>query len=191
NPGETYVRSIGANLALKTQTKGFGLYNDYRDVTVFGVYHWLPKLQVALLAEQDQTEALNVAYTNLTISIGMSLAAILVAVIVGLFVTRSIGNPLANLASTARQIALGNLQLNAPVERSDEIGDLAQAFNTMTAQLRGLIDSLEGRVQARTRALETGAEISRQLTAILDLDELLNYVVDRVQTEFKLYHTHI
>ncbi|NJN95800.1 MAG: GAF domain-containing protein [Anaerolineales bacterium] len=191
NSGETYVRSEGANLALQDKTSGTGLYKGYRNISVYGVYRWIPQLQVALLAEQDQTEALNPTYTTLTISGAVSVFAILIAVVVGLFITRSIATPLANLAATARQIAAGDFQLTAPITRKDEIGDLAQAFNTMTAQLRGLIDSLEERVRGRTRALETGAEISRQLTAILDLDELLNYVVNRVQSEFKLYHTHI
>ncbi|MBE7468821.1 MAG: hypothetical protein DPW09_02395 [Anaerolineae bacterium] len=190
DPGKTYVRTVGVKTALQ-QINGFGLYNNYRNVPVFGVYLWLPQLQVALLAEQDQAEALGSSYTALAISIGVSVVAILIAVIVGLFTTRSIATPLANLAATARQIAAGNLQLKASVAREDEVGDLAQAFNIMTDQLRGLIDSLEERVRERTRALETGAEISRQLTAILDLNELLNYVVNRVQSEFNLYHTHI
>lgn len=190
-PGKTYVRTDGANFALQNKANDAALYDDYRNVPVYGVYRWVPRLQVALLAEQDQTEALNPTYTTLTISAGVSIFAIIIAVIVGLFITRSIATPLANLAATARQIAAGDFRLTAPVTRKDEIGDLAQAFNTMTAQLRGLIDSLEERVRERTRALETGAEISRQLTAILDLDELLSYVVNRVQSEFKLYHTHI
>lgn len=190
-PGETYVRTDGANFALQNKASGSDLYEGYRNVPVYGVYRWIPHLQVALLAEQDQTEALNPTYTTLTISGMVSVFAILIAVVVGLFITRSIATPLANLAATARQIAAGNLQLTAPVTRKDEIGDLAQAFNMMTSQLRGLIDSLEERVRDRTKALETGAEISRQLTAILDLDELLNYVVNRVQGEFNLYHTHI
>ncbi len=72
------------------------MYDDYRNVPVYGVYRWVPRLQVALLAEQDQTEALNPTYTTLTISAGVSIFAIIIAVIVGLFITRSIATPLAN-----------------------------------------------------------------------------------------------
>jgi len=53
--------------------------------------------------------------------------------------------------------------------------------------LQGLIDNLEG----YARALETTAEISQQLTTILDRDALLQYVVNRIQTEFEFYHVHI
>ncbi len=190
-PGETYIRSEGANIALQNRANGFNVYKDYRNEVVYGAYRWLPQLQVALLAEQDQAEALSSAYTALKINIAASLTAILLAVIVGLLVTRSIATPLANLAQIARQIAGGNLKLTAPAEQSGELADLAQAFNSMTGQLRELIDGLEERVESRTKALEASAEISRQLTALLDLDEVLNYVVNRVQSEFKLYHTHI
>jgi len=42
-----------------------------------------------------------------------------------------------------------------------------------------------------TRDLETNADISRQLTAILNLNDLLQFVVHRINTAFNLYHTHI
>jgi len=41
---------------------------------------------------------------------------------------------------------------------------LAQAFNSMTAQLRELIGSLEARVAGATRNLEAAAEVSRATT---------------------------
>jgi len=61
----------------------------------------------------------------------------------------------------------------------------------MNAQLGTLIDNLEGRVQERTRALEASAEISRRLTTILDLDELLQQVVTSIQHVFGYYQVHI
>jgi PAS domain S-box-containing protein len=45
--------------------------------------------------------------------------------------------------------------------------------------------------QEYTRALETTTAISRQITSILDLNELLQFVVNRINTEFKFYHTHV
>jgi signal transduction histidine kinase len=48
----------------------------------------------------------------------------------------SIIYPLTNLTRSARQIEAGNLDLNLPVRSRDEIGLLAEAFNSMTARLR-------------------------------------------------------
>ena len=61
----------------------------------------------------------------------------------------------------------------------------------MNAQLSVLVDNLEERVQERTRALEASAEISRRLTTILDLDELLQQVVASIQRAFGCYQVHI
>ena len=60
-------------------------------------------------------------------------------------------------------------------------GTLARTFNLMTEQIRGLIGSLEERVANRTQALEASAEVSRQLSNILDRDELVHEVVGQVK----------
>ena len=61
----------------------------------------------------------------------------------------------------------------------------------MAKRLRHTFETLEDRVDERTHALETSAEISQRLTAILDLNELLRYVVNHLQSEFNFYHIHI
>ncbi|HQF71768.1 MAG TPA: histidine kinase N-terminal 7TM domain-containing protein, partial [Promineifilum sp.] len=50
---------------------------------------------------------------------------------------------------------------------------------------------LEQRVAERTRALETSATISRQLSTILDRAELVREVVEQLRVAFAYYHVHI
>jgi GAF domain-containing protein/HAMP domain-containing protein len=190
-PLKTYIRTDGTNKSLTERLNDEGLYPDYRGVQVVGVYRWLPQLQVALLAEQDQAEAFNPIYTALIRDIGIALGVVILFVTIGLFMTRNITDPLIDLAGIANRIAAGNLGLVVNIPRNDEIGELAHAFNSMTAQLRSLIENLEERIQERTQALEAGALISRQITTILDIDELLSQVVNNLQTTFNYYHVHI
>ena len=58
-------------------------------------------------------------------------------------------------------------------------------------ELQDIRENLEDLVRERTRALETSAEISRQLTTILNLDDLLQQVVARIQNAYGYYHVHI
>jgi signal transduction histidine kinase len=51
--------------------------------------------------------------------------------------------------------------------------------------------SLEQRVAARTRDLEVAADVSRQITTILDLNKLLDAIVERTKAGFNLYHVSI
>jgi nitrate/nitrite-specific signal transduction histidine kinase len=192
------VRSAGIDAALGTRSSGVALYDDYRGTPVVGVYRWLPDLQIALLVEQDQAEALQALTTTLAVSLAVVLACILMAIVASLGITRSIARPLVRLAGTAEQIAAGDLQQIAEVGGQDEVGALARAFNTMTIQLRDLIGRLEERVAERTQALErralqleTSARVSREVTSILEVDGLLARVVDLIRSSFGYYHVSV
>jgi signal transduction histidine kinase len=154
--------------------------------------HQLGQQILSVVAERPAAEALASATNTVRTIVITIVIALIIAVGLGFWVIRQIVRPIEALSTTAQAISDGDLSRRVVgVTSRDELGKLASAFNSMTVQLGELIDSLEDRVQERTTALEIGAEISRQLTTILDLDELLNYVVNRVQSEFKLYHTHI
>ncbi|HKI52976.1 MAG TPA: GAF domain-containing protein [Anaerolineales bacterium] len=68
---------------------------------------------------------------------------------------------------------------------------LVQDMTRFLAQSQELTQKLEERVVERTKALETSAEISRRLTAILDPRDLAKAVVDQVQSAFDYYYAQI
>jgi signal transduction histidine kinase len=195
----------GADAALSARSDDSGIYADSQGGAVLGTYRWLPDLLVVLAVEQSLSEAFSGILQGLALSLAIALASVLVAVGVSVRITRSITDPLVSLVDTATEIAGGNLERTAPVVRNDEIGSLATAFNSMTAQLRDLIGHLEQRVQARTRALhdanealqrralqmETSAQVSRQITSILEIDALLTHVVDLIRDAFGFSHARI
>ncbi len=133
------VSTEGARSAIRGRENGSGLYDGYRGMPVVGVYRWLPQLQIALLAEQDQTEAFQAVYTSLKISIVVSIIAALLSAMLGLVLARRVTEPLSNLTEIATKIAGGDLEQIAEVGREDEFGSLAQAFNRMTEQLRDML----------------------------------------------------
>jgi signal transduction histidine kinase len=185
-------RSAGIDRALNGEN-GTDTYLDYRDpgVPVIGVYRWLPQLQVAMLAEVDEAEALFLfdQVQNLSsIPIGVT---ILIAIGIGLYVAARISQPITTLTQVATRISQGDFHQQANVNRRNEIGMLATAFNTMTRQLRELIDSLEERVADRTRRLEIVATLGERLSSILSLEELLPDVVNQIKENFGYYYAHI
>ncbi len=161
--GETRVGTVGANAALESRRNGAGVYDNYRGVPVVGVYRWLPELQVALLAEQNQDEALRITTSMLQVVGFVAAVALAVAVVMSLLVTRSIAGPLTNLTETAVKIASGELELVAQVEGNDEVGMLAQAFNGMTTRLR---DMLRGEQSQRERLQTTVQEYAEYMAQV-------------------------
>lgn len=78
-----------------------------------------------------------------------------VGLVVILVVTRSATRPVTAVADAAREVADGRLDVVVPVDRADEVGQLAVAFNRMTAALRERQELL-----ARLGAAEKRAEIA-------------------------------
>ncbi len=131
-----------------------------------------------------------IATSVLTQSVILGLIVIVIAVITSLVTDRRL-RTIRTLTDTTTAIAAGDLSRTAPVESNDEIGTLAVSFNTMTAQLRDLIGSLEQRVAERTKALATSAEVSRRLSTFLDQQQLVTEVVDQLKSAFNYYHAQI
>lgn len=186
-----FVRTEGSSSAIARQENGQGLYNDYRDVPVIGVYRWLPEVQMALLAEQDQSEAFSAIQTTVTTAILLIAVTIGVAVSVALFMARSIANPVIQLAGAAQAVAVGKLDQRVKIERDDEIGLLAEAFNSMTDQLRQLVGGLEQRVAEQTRDLTVAAEVGQRIATERDLSTLLTAAAELIADRFNLYHAQI
>ncbi|MBE0697518.1 MAG: GAF domain-containing protein [Anaerolineaceae bacterium] len=115
---------------------------------------------------------------------------VLLALLSSLFINRSL-RPIGELTATARAIAAGDLGREVEITRNDEVGDLANAFRSMTQQLRESIETLEKGVAERTRVVEVTAEVSRRLSMILDQAQLIREVVDQLQKAFNYYHVHI
>src|SRR5690606_21093022 len=98
-----------------------------------------------------------------------------------------LSNPIVQLTKIAQLISMGDLDAQAPANRSDEFGKLGRAFNLMTGQMRELISTLEERVKVRTkeiasqnealsyraRQLETVSDVARQIVTTQDLEALL------------------
>lgn len=149
-------------------------------------------VQELVVGSTSATEQIAGATRNTILFGGILVAGLLVlALLATLYISNRLTKPLVSLTTTAEEIAKGNLNAEAIVQGSDEIGLLATTFNNMSSQLRELFGSLEERVANRTKALATSTEVSRRLSTILDQNQLLAEVVEQVRTAFNYYHVHI
>jgi PAS domain S-box-containing protein len=144
--GTTHVYTEGAMDALDRHLYAYGLYQDYRGIPIIGVYLWLPELKAALLAERDQDEVFSSTYSGIIINLVVAFLALFLAIIASFIYSKTLTEPIRHLAATATRIAEGDLALKTKVERQDEIGMLANAFNCMTEQLTASIGQLEARL---------------------------------------------
>jgi signal transduction histidine kinase len=78
---------------------------------------------------------------------GVALVAGLVGVVLALVISSSITEPLRELTAATKRIASGDLSHAIKINTGDELALLADDFTTMTVQLRGVIQNLQGRAQ--------------------------------------------
>lgn len=81
-------------------------------------------------------------------------AMVLVTLITFYFLYRAIAGPITNLSSVAKQVHKGNLSKRTIVKAKDELGELADTFNSMLDALEESHKDLEKKVQMRTKELE-------------------------------------
>lgn len=191
-PIGSVVQTESTQQALETRASNSGEYENYRNQTVIGSYRWLPELEVVLAVEQERGEVLRPTLTTLAVNMAVAILAVLFFGMSSLyFVDRGISRPLAALSENARQIAGGNLSLKNSITTDNEIGTLAQSLNEMSDQLSDLFQNLENRVAARTHELQIAADVSKQSTTVLDIDDLLNQVVTLTTNGLGLYSTAV
>jgi len=93
-----------------------------------------------------------------TVAGGLALAG-LVAVVVsggaGWIVSRRISDPLLRLTETTSKMAEGDLSARSSIERSDEIGMLAQSYNEMAAHIQEMVVALRQIVTDAAHELHT------------------------------------
>jgi methyl-accepting chemotaxis protein len=144
-----------------------------------------------IVAEQAVSEALALAINSMYVIAAVIVVALVVAGGLGFLIVRQIVGPVQAMATTAEAISTGDLSQQVRVTRRDELGVLAKAFNSMTAQLRELIGSLEQRVTERTHQLEAAAQVAREAVAIRDVDHLLDQTTRLISERFGFYHVSI
>jgi nitrate/nitrite-specific signal transduction histidine kinase len=122
-----------------------------------------------------------------------------------IFMKQSVIQPIEAFTRAISKISPDNLSTRLKVQTEDEIGMLAMSFNRMAGDLeksqnalQEARDELEQKVEARTRGerrrseqLRQINEVSRRISAILSLEELLPYLVNSLQETFKYDNVNI
>lgn len=121
-----------------------------------------------VVVELAASEALAPALRGIKIVAAVTLAALLVALLLCFYAIRRIVLPIQEVATAARAIRDGNLERRAAVDGDDEIGEMAGAFNDMTARLRDTLESLKEEVGERRRAQEQLRATSQLLDSIVE-----------------------
>ncbi len=113
---------------------------------------------------------------NIICSLVFAFLAVMIGGLMSIVIFRSISRPLSLLQEGARIIGEGKLDYQIPVTAQDEIGKLAQSFNTMVNDLRNMqlqIIQMDRMSSIGQLAGGVAHEINNPLTGVLGQAQLL------------------
>ena len=132
---------------------------------------------------------LNVFLKRQDLFLGIFASGMLLSIAGGLILARLVTNPVVRLAQGVNAIAKGDFDQRIPVQRHDELGQLAIAFNSMARQLQGL-RKLEAKMRRSERMATLGEvaaglahEVRNPLGIIKTSAELLERSPNRTDVE--------
>jgi methyl-accepting chemotaxis protein len=132
------------------------------------------------MVETKMTQGKQVSGSNNTLArnagffmIFLALGGSVLALVLGMFLSRMITRPLAALAEDAQQIASGDLTVQIQRRSKDEIGMLATSFNSMADSLRDAIRQVS----------DTSSLLSSSATELLATSETISSGADAVANQ--------
>ncbi|MBA1273136.1 methyl-accepting chemotaxis protein [Stutzerimonas azotifigens] len=145
--GEADIAALSENPGQGVSWRDAG--QDYFSVAVpFSGGPWL------VLASLPQAEISDVTWqVGVRLVVG-SLAALLIAVVLVVWLLRRRLRPLAALVTQARALGAGDLQARMAVDSNDEIGELASSFNQMGEALSTMVS----RIRQAAQQVSSGAQ---------------------------------
>jgi PAS domain S-box-containing protein len=94
--------------------------------------------------------------------------SLITAIGVGILTARWVTKPILRLNAAAKDIAKGEWNKPVEINRTDELGELAQSFNQMASQLQDSFIALETRNADLQKTKDELANANEQLEAVLD-----------------------
>ncbi len=138
---------------------------DYRGEPVVAAGSVVEGAEWVLSVELDRAEAMEPLQNLMRAGLVALIIGSLVAAGLAWRLSQQIRSPILEIKDAALAIARGDRDTVVPNNRVDEIGELVDAFNIMTAQLSSVTGSLEDKVEQRTAQLEQKNTELRELMA--------------------------
>jgi len=134
---------LGSRAQMVAATREFNLDDGKHSVRMLGTYSPVPSLDWAVVVQKPRADAYRGVYEMQRTGRILAIMAIALSVGISIFAARRITNPLEVLTRSSRAIARGDFSQRVHLNSRTEIGELADTFNVMSAELEQFVLDLK------------------------------------------------
>lgn len=149
----------------------------------------LIELKVSGAKNQSDTNSATADTAVVTMIIVIA-AAMIVAISLGIFISRTISNPMRKLLVAADKIADGDLDVYVDIHTKDEVGNLATAFNKMADNLNDVVSNIniasEQVAESAKQVSDSSIALSQGATEQASTIEELTSSLEEIAAQTKL-----
>jgi signal transduction histidine kinase/DNA-binding response OmpR family regulator/HAMP domain-containing protein len=164
---------------------------DYRGKEVLAAYTYIQRTDWGFVCKQDMEE-LNVPIRRMIWQrVILFLITVILIFIVTFIISKSLAKPIVGMDRVAQKMREGDFSVRNTIESKDELGSLAQAFNTMIDAMqsgvkiqKGVAD-ISGTVIEQSSLQDFGSELLKQLMKITAANMSTFYILNEAASEYK------
>ena len=178
--------TLGRQQKSGSRTSDNPIATNIRGQAVLTAHARIAPLGWTVFVESPLDEAFGPLYDSLMRTTALIAVGLMLSVFAGLFLARRITGPIRALQEGASRIGAGDLTSRIEVKTGDELEALAGQFNDMAADLQASYETLENRVDERTRELTAALErlralgdVGQAVSSSLDFQKVLETIVAR------------
>jgi signal transduction histidine kinase len=145
--------------------------NAFDGGKVLTAYAVAPRTHWIVFVQQPLSEALASVYTSLLQTLALLGLGLLLALTAGGLLARRMAVPIRRLQQGAEKLGAGDLTQRLDIHTGDEIETLADRFNQMAGRIQESYETLEAKVEGRTRDLN---EALQQQTATAEMLKVIS-----------------
>ncbi|KUO49532.1 MAG: hypothetical protein APF76_03215 [Desulfitibacter sp. BRH_c19] len=143
------------------------------DEKIIGYVYLKVEYEIPGLATMESQFLRSVYYS----SIGGGILVAIIAALIGISFSNRLIHPLKQLTDSAKKITKGEWEVKVNLDRDDEVGELAQAFNVMTEKLR------ETEMARKTLVADVAHELRNPLATLRAQLESIQEGVTKPETQ--------